>query len=118
MSILDKAIAAVTPPVSDEKRAEAHDAARAAAGPGDWLCQVLRHHEQIAQSSADTKAATTADARRTAQKRLGALLTGHSMAEEAVIYPALAQAGKQGDAKTDYNEQVAAQTPLAASELT
>ena len=33
MSILDKAIAAVTPPVSDEKRAEAHAKARAVAEP-------------------------------------------------------------------------------------
>jgi len=36
------------------------------------------------------KAASTADSRRAAQKRLGVLLNGHSMAEEAVIYPALA----------------------------
>ena len=38
---------------------------------------------------------------------MGTLLTGHSMAEEAVIYPALAQAGKQGHANTAYTEQVA-----------
>ena len=55
MSILDKAIAAVTPPVSDEKRAEAHAKARAAAEPGDWLSQVLDHHEQIDQAFAETK---------------------------------------------------------------
>lgn len=117
MSILDKAIAAVTPPVSDEKRAEAHAKARAAAEPGDWLSQVLDDHEEIDQAFANTKAATTAEARRRAQKRLGALLTGHSMAEEAVIYPALAQAGKQGHANTAYTEQAAAKQQMAALEV-
>jgi hypothetical protein len=116
MSILDKAIAAVTPPVSDEKRAEAHAKARAAAEPGDWLSQVLDHHEEIDQAFAETKAATTAEARRKAQKRLGTLLTGHAMAEEAVIYPALAQAGKQGHANTAYTEQAAAKMQMAALE--
>jgi hypothetical protein len=117
MSILDKAIAAITPPVSDEKRAKAHAKARAAAEPGDWLSQVLDHHEEIDQAFADTKAATTAEARRNAQKRLGALLTGHSMAEEAVIYPTLAQAGKQGHANTAYTEQAAAKMQMAALEV-
>ena len=116
MSILDKAIAAITPPVSDEKRAEAHSQARALAEPGDWLSQVLDHHEEVDQAFAETKAATTAEARRRAQRRLGALLTGHAMAEEAVIYPALAQAGKQGHANTAYTEQAAAKMQMAALE--
>jgi hypothetical protein len=116
MSILDKAIAAVTPPVSDEKRADAHAKARAAAEPGDWLSQILDHHEAIDAAFAAVKDAGTADARRKAQKQLGALLTGHSMAEEAVIYPALAQAGKQGHANTAYTEQAAAKMQMAALE--
>jgi hypothetical protein len=117
MSILDKAIAAVTPPVSDEKRAEAHAKARAAAELGDWLSQVLDHHEEIDGSFAEVKAATSAGARRAAEKKLGALLTGHSMAEEAVIYPTLAQAGRQGHANTAYTEQAAAKQQMAALEV-
>ena len=39
------------------------------------------------------------------------------MAEEAVIYPALAQAGKQGHANTAYTEQVAAKQQMAALEM-
>jgi hypothetical protein len=116
MSILDKAIAAITPPVSDETRAEAHAEARAAADPGDWLSQVLDHHEEIEAAFTETKAATTAADRREAQKRLATLLTGHSMAEEAVIYPTLAQAGKQGHANTAYTEQAAAKMQMAALE--
>jgi hypothetical protein len=38
------------------------------------------------------------------------------MAEEAVIYPALAQAGRQGHANTAYTEQAAAKMQLAALE--
>src|ERR1700744_2804916 len=116
MSIIDKAIAAVTPPVSDEKRQEAHKKARAAADPGDWLSQILDHHEGIDQAFAAVKSATSADSRRTALKRLGVLLNGHAMAEEAVIYPALAQAGKQGHANTAYTEQAAAKMQIAALE--
>lgn len=116
MSILDKAIAAITPPVSDDKRQEAHAKARAAAEPGDWLSQILDHHEEIENAFAETKAASTAEARRAAQKRLGVLLNGHAMAEEAVIYPALAQQGKQGHANTGYTEQAAAKMQLAALE--
>lgn len=116
MSILDKAIAAITPPVSEEKRREAHAKARAAAQPGDWLSQILDHHEAIEQAFAETKAAATVDARRAAQKALGVLLNGHAMAEEAVIYPVLAQEGKQGEANTAYTEQAAAKMQLAALE--
>jgi len=116
MSIIDKAIAAVTPPVSDEKRQEARAKARAAAQPGDWLSQILDHHEGIEQAFAETKAAATASERRAAQKRLGVLLNGHAMAEEAVIYPALADDGKLGFANTAYTEQAAAKMQLAALE--
>lgn len=116
MSILDQAIAAVTPPVSDEKRAQARANARAAASPGDWLSQILDHHEQIEAAFAAVRSASGEPARRQAQKRLGALLTGHSMAEETVIYPALAQAGKKMDANTAYTEQAAAKMQMAALE--
>ena len=116
MSILDKAIAAITPPVSDEKRAEARAKARAAAVPGDWLSQALDHHVEIESAFAAVRAATGVDARRKAQKRLGTLLTGHSMAEEAVIYPALAHAGRKMHAETAYTQQVAAKMQMAALE--
>ena len=116
MSILDKAIAAITPPVSEEKRREAHAAARACAEPGDWLSLVLDHHEAIEKAFAETKAANSAQDRRRAQKTLALLLTGHSLAEEGVIYPAMAQAGKKGHADTGYTEQVAAKMQLAALE--
>ncbi len=116
MSIVDKAIAAITPPVSDEKRAEARAKARAAASPGDWLSQILDHHEKIEAAFAAVRAASGVEQRRAAQKALAEVFTGHSMAEEAVIYPALAHAGKKMHANTAYTEQVAAKMQLAALE--
>jgi hypothetical protein len=114
MSAIDKVVAAITPPESAEKRAEARAAARAAAEPGDWLSLILDHHERVEDAFAAVKAAPDAISRRAAQKQLGVILTGHSIAEEAVVYPALAHAGKKGHAETAYTEQVAAKMQIAA----
>ena len=74
------------------------------------------HHEQIESAFAAVREASGVDERREAQKALGALLTGHSIAEEAVIYPALAHAGKKMHAETAYTQQVAAKMQMAALE--
>ena len=47
MSILDKVVAAVTPPESAQQRRAARQKAWAAAGQDDWLAQILDHHERI-----------------------------------------------------------------------
>jgi hypothetical protein len=114
MSALDKVVAALTPPESAEKRAEARAQARAAAEPGDWLSLILDHHERVEQAFVEVKATTDPVSRRAAQKRLAVILTGHSIAEEAVIYPALAHAGNKGHADMAYTEQVAAKMQIAA----
>jgi hemerythrin superfamily protein len=116
MSGLDKVIAAITPPESEEMRAEARAKARSVAKPGDWLSQILDHHERIERAFAEVQAATDAQARRAAEKRLGVILTGHAIAEEAVIYPALAHIGKKISANMAYTEQVAAKMQMAALE--
>ncbi len=116
MSALDKLIAAVTPPESAEKRAEARAKARAAAQPGDWLSNILDHHEAIEEAFAQARAGGEAEQSKAALKRLGELLNGHSMAEEAVLYPALADIGKAAHADMAYTEQVAVKMQLAALE--
>ena len=63
MSIIDKVVAAVTPPESEESRKEARSKARAAAGTGDWLSLALEHHIQIESAFAAVKAASDAAAR-------------------------------------------------------
>lgn len=114
MTLLDKVIAAVTPPESDEARAEARERARAASGGTGWLAMVLAHHEQVEAAFENVRHAGSAAAQRAAQKQLALILTGHSLAEEAVLYPAMALGGEKGDATTAYTEQSAAKMQLAA----
>ncbi len=116
MSVLDKVIAAVTPPESEESRKEARAKAQAAAQPGDWLSMIVTHHQQIEAAFAAVKLANTAATRVAAQKKLGVILTGHSNAEESVIYPALTVANEKGHATMAYTEQSAAKTQMALLE--
>jgi hypothetical protein len=46
MSFLDKIVAAVTPPESDETRLEARARTRAEVVPGSWFSVVLDHHDR------------------------------------------------------------------------
>ena len=112
MSILDKLVAAVTPMESDETRREAHEKARSAARSGQWLATILEHHEQIEAAFGQVRAANDVQQRIAAHKRLALLLTGHSIAEEAVIYPALARIDEKGHSTKAYTEQAAAKAQL------
>jgi hemerythrin superfamily protein len=116
MSIIDKVVAAVTPPESDDARAKARTKARSSASKGDWLSMVLDHHEQIEAAFAAVKAAREAGPRVLALKRLALLLTAHSIAEEAALYPALAKADEKGHATKAYTEQSAAKLQLGLLE--
>lgn len=113
MTVLDKVIAAVTPPESDEARAEARAKAREKAVPGGWLEAVLDHHLQIDAGFAAVRGANDAASRRTAQHKLAVLLTGHALAEESVLYPALARNGEKAHSTKAYTEQSAAKVQLA-----
>lgn len=116
MSILDKVVAAVTPPESDEQRRQARERARACAGPNDWLSLVLEHHVQIDAAFDAVKRAPDALSRRRAQKELAVLLTGHSNAEEAVIYPAMVRMGEKASATMSFTEQAGAKINLGELE--
>lgn len=116
MSIIDRFIAAVTPPESEESRLEARTKATDAAMPGDWLDQILQHHMDLEDAFADVKAASDAASRTAATKLLGVLLTGHAIAEEAVIYPALAQSGEKTHAGVGYDEQAMVKVQMALLE--
>jgi hypothetical protein len=112
MSILDKVVAAVTPPESEEARLKARAKAQASAGKDDWLSMVLNHHEQIEMAFAAVKAASDAASRVSTLKVLATLLTGHCLAEKAALYPALAGADEKGHAVKAYTEQSAAKLQL------
>lgn len=116
MSIVDKVVAAVTPPESEEKRREARERARAAAGNNDWLDLILQHHVQIEAAFAAVRAAADAASRRAAERDLAVILTGHSNAEEAVIYPALVRFGHKAHGMMGYTEQAGAKANLGELE--
>lgn len=116
MTIVDKVIAAVTPPESDKARAEARSKARAAAAPGGWLSMVLDHHLLIEQGFEAVRQAGDAASRIAAQKKLAQVLTGHSLAEEIVLYPALALNGEKVHSTKAYTEQSTTKVQFAALE--
>jgi len=62
------------------------------------------------------KSAPDAAARRAALKELGVLLTGHAIAEEAVIYPAMTEAGETGKSGLAYQEQQSVKVQMAMLE--
>ena len=113
MSLLDKVIAAVVPEPSAEQVAERRAKARSLSGGSGWLAQVLDHHEQIEAAFEAVRSAATPAARRAAQKWLGILLTGHSIAEEAVLYPAMALGDHKAHSAEAYSEQSGAKVQTA-----
>ena len=113
MSLFDKAVAAMTPPETDEQRAEARRAARDMSSPGDWLSTILDHHVQLEDCFAEVKAGGDAAARKAACKQLAVLLTGHAIAEESAIYPAMASNDEKGEAEMAYNEQAMVKMQMA-----
>jgi hypothetical protein len=116
MSIVDKAIAAVTPPESDEARAEAYAKARAHARPGHWLSDILDQHDMIRSALEEGRTASDPARRTVAMKRLAMVLNGHALAEEVVLYPALAKAHEKGHANMAYTEHTATKMQMAELE--
>lgn len=105
MSIVDKVIAAAKPPESEEQRLDARNKANAAATPGDGLSQILDHRLDIEDAFDNVKEATDPASRKAALKQLSVLLTGHSIAEEGGVYPALADGGEKTHAGMGYDKQ-------------
>lgn len=116
MSIIDKALAAVTPQPGEEKREEATRKAREAAKAGDWLSLALDHHQEIRAAFAAGAHATGETDRRSAMQALALVLNAHALAEELVLYPALAQNGHKVQAGVAYSEQTTAKMQMAELE--
>jgi hypothetical protein len=116
MSIIDKVIGAITPPETEETRAKATAKARQAATPGDWLSLALDHHGQIRSAFETALNAISAEDRMAAMRALATVLNGHSLAEEVVLYPALAKAGEKAHAGLAYTEQTTAKMQMAELE--
>ncbi|MFL6606541.1 MAG: hemerythrin domain-containing protein [Steroidobacteraceae bacterium] len=116
MSLIDRVVAAVTPPESEEKRAAARAKARAAAGENDWLAMILQQHVRIEAAFDAVRRAQDANGRLAAQRELALILTGHSNAEEVVIYPALVRFGHKSHGMTGYTEHAGAKANMGELE--
>lgn len=116
MNFFDRLAAAITPEASQEDRVRAREKAMALSQEGDWLDRVLDQHQQIETLFAEAMIAEPAD-REMAQRELARLLTAHSMAEEVVLYPAMARSGEKGHATMAYEEQAMAKIDMAALEM-
>lgn len=114
MTILDKVVSAVTPLESDEARAEARQKAQSLATSSGWLAMVLDHHMQLEAAFDAVKQASEAEERTSAQQELALLLTGHSIAEESVLYPAMSLSGDKSEATEAYGEQAVVKVQMAA----
>ena len=116
MSFLDRIAASVMPAASDEERAEARRDAEGMAHGNDWFAQVLNHHRGIEDAFDRAFTAASANEAQSAVKALGVLLTGHSNAEEAVLYPAIVEHSGKTDATMAYEEQAMAKVQLSQLE--
>lgn len=117
MFILDKVVAAVTTPESEEDRARAHRDAQDLAASNPWLDRALRHHEQIGAAFERARHATTEGDGTAAVKQLASVLIAHSVEEEVVLYPTLAMEGHKGHATIAYEEQALAKVQAELERL-
>jgi hemerythrin superfamily protein len=93
--------------------------AQTAMAGGTWLDMVKRHHGLIVATFDRILATNDGQAaeRAALQKRLAYLLTAHSVAEENVLYPALARIGMTRGSDQLYMEQAHAKVINADLEL-
>lgn len=93
--------------------------AQTAAAKGDWLAMVKAHHALVAKTF-DTLLASekkTHLQREMIVRTLGYELTAHSVAEENVLYPALARLGTMTEADKLYLDQAHVKVMQAQAEL-
>ena len=105
MHLLDQAIAASAAAHKQMRRTKARSKAVDLGRHCAWLHQVVSHHERIEDALAAVKATRYGSARRAAEHHLATLLTGHAVAEEAVLYPAMAATRQRAHAMAAYEAQ-------------
>ena len=112
MTLLDKMIGTVREPLED-RRARARELAHARAAECDWLAEVLRHHVAIEQALQAVCDAVDPAAARHALRWLATLMKGHAIAEESVLYPALAFDGQKAHAVSAFADESSFRIDLA-----
>lgn len=116
MSFLDKLAAAITPAASKEDRAEARREAEALGASEDWVGLIVEQHKTIESLIAEAKMAPDAEGRLRAVREFERVLTGHATAEEAVLYPDMAEFGGKTHAGMGYEEHAMTKIQVAKLE--
>ena len=114
MTLLDQMMAVVTPHRTEEERSRVRLAACALSLDGGWLSEVVRQHAAIEEALLAVSAGADPVARRHALQWLSTLLTGHSLAEQAVLYPALSFDRQRAQAVSAYADESNLKVELAA----
>lgn len=112
MSFLDRIAAALAPAASDKQRREARERLTELAVGEAFAEEILAHHHEIEALFAQARAQSGAEAQATVHK-LAVLLNGHSMAEEAVVYPEVSEHSGKTHAGMAYEEHAMTKVQLA-----
>ena len=115
MSFLDKIAATLAPAASEEDMREARMKAEQLGAQEPWLGMIVDQHKQIEAHLEEAMHGADAGARRSALKQFMLVLTGHSTAEEAVVYPDIAVESSKAHAGMAYEEH--AMTKIQVAEL-
>ena len=116
MSLVDNVIAAAPPAQPSERRIKARSKARDLGQHCEWLRLVVEQHEQIERAIEQLAAAPDGASARRTQQALARMLTSHSAAEEAVLYPAMANLRQKAHAMAAFSNQARVKVHLAALE--
>lgn len=115
MSFLDKIAATLAPAASEEDMRQARMKAEQLGAQEPWLGMIVDQHKQIEAHLDQVINGADAGTRRSALKQFMLVLTGHSTAEEAVVYPDVAVESSKAHAGMAYEEH--AMTKIQVAEL-
>lgn len=115
MSFLDRIAATLTPAASDEQRAEARANAEKLASES-FIGIIVGQHKEIESLVHEGLIAQNIEDRKKAVRELERVLTGHSTAEEAVIYPNISEYSGKTHAGMAYEEHAMTKVQLAKLE--
>ncbi|MGB3807152.1 MAG: hemerythrin domain-containing protein [Erythrobacter sp.] len=116
MSFLDTIASSLAPAASAEDRAEARRKIKGLAANETWLRMIVEQHERIEALLEKARTGPDAQVRRDALKDLMTELTGHSNAEEVIVYPIVSEDAGKTEAAIAYQQHAMTKVNLSKLE--
>lgn len=116
MSFLDKIAATLAPAASDEDRREARQKALQLSGSHPWIGTIVDQHERIEALIGDVIDGSSPDQRRQSLREFEKILNGHSLAEEVIVYPDIAEESSKLHATEAYEQHSLTKVQVAELE--